>query len=85
MSQEPGRLVLDLKDAGELVRADALLARHDQVDGLKHLVERHAGMLENGARLHGELLAALAALFQAPANDTFGFFTLGFERTPTRS
>ena len=34
-------------------------------------MKRYAGMLEHGADLDGELLAALATLFQAEANRTF--------------
>src|SRR3546814_20944920 len=41
------------------------------MDGLQHQVKRHAGMLEHGADLHGELLAALAPLFQAVADSAF--------------
>src|SRR3546814_12702386 len=41
------------------------------MDGLQHQVKRHAGMLEHGADLHGELLAALATLFQAVADSAF--------------
>src|SRR5687768_3810553 len=38
--------------------ADALLAGAHEVDGLQHLVERHAAVLEHGSDLHRELLAA---------------------------
>jgi len=48
--------------------ADALFRRAHQVDGLKHLVERHAGMLEHGAHLDRELLLAIAALVEAHAD-----------------
>ena len=41
------------------------------MNGLEHLVQRHAGMLEYGANLDGELFAALATLFEAVANDAF--------------
>jgi hypothetical protein len=38
------------------------------VDGLEHLRQRHAGMLEHGANLGGQLLTALATLLEAVAN-----------------
>lgn len=47
---------MNLKNAGELVCADARLAGHDQVHGLKHLVERHTGVLEYAADRYCELL-----------------------------
>ena len=72
VSRNQARLILDLKDAAKLVGADALLARRDQVDGLEHLVERHTGVFEHGADLDGELLAALATLFQAVTERAFG-------------
>jgi len=43
-----------------------------KMHSLEHLVERHTGMLEHSAYLHGELLAALAALLEAVANHTLG-------------
>ena len=49
------------------------------MDGLKHLVERNTGVLEHGADLHGELLAALATLLQAEADRAFGLL-LGLPR-----
>jgi hypothetical protein len=67
----------------QLVGADALLAGHHEVDGLEHLVERHAGMLEHGAHLHGELLTALATLLEAVTHDAFGVLDRGL-RTDAR-
>lgn len=74
MGQEPRRLVLHFENAGQLVGADALLARYHQVNRLQHLVQRHAGMLENSADLDGELLAALATFFQTVAHNAFRVF-----------
>jgi hypothetical protein len=61
------------------------LAGNDQVDRLKHLVKRHAGMLENRADLRGELLAALATLFEAVAESAFRVLLARLPRTPERS
>src|SRR6185312_10657798 len=69
--KEPRRLVADLQNAVELVSRNALLAARHEIDGLEHLVERHTAMLEHGADLYRELLAALAALFQAVADCAF--------------
>src|SRR5690606_17753881 len=71
VSEKPRALILDFQNAAKLVRANTLLARNDQVDGLEHLVERHAGMHKHRADLDGELLAALATLFQAVADRAF--------------
>jgi len=52
----------------ELVRADALLGAAEQVDCLKHLVERDARVLENRADLDRELFFAITALVEAVAD-----------------
>ncbi len=52
--------------------ADALLARHDKVNRLEHLRQGDARVLEHSANLDGELLAALATLFQTVANLALG-------------
>jgi hypothetical protein len=59
---EPGRLVGDLQNPVQLVRGAALFRAAKQVDGLKHLMQRNAAVLENGPDLDRELLAALALI-----------------------
>jgi hypothetical protein len=66
--QKPRRLVGDFENAVELMGRDTLLAAGHQIDGLEHLVQRHAGMLEHGADLDGELAFAMAAAPQAKPN-----------------
>ncbi|ERP87271.1 hypothetical protein Q669_10935 [Labrenzia sp. C1B10] len=71
MAQEPSRLDRDFQNAGELVRADALLRGTHQVDSLKPLMQRDMAFLEDRANTHRELLTALTTLFQAVTLYTF--------------
>ena len=77
MREEPRALVSDFQNAVQLVGADALLPGHDQVNGLEHLVERDAGIVEHGAHLDGELLAAFTTLLDAVAKLAFGLLLAG--------
>ena len=61
MAEEPGALVRDLQRPVHLMGADTLLARAHEIDGLQHFVQRDAAVLEHGAYLHRELLAAFVA------------------------
>lgn len=67
MREEPSRLVLNLEHTMKLVGANALLRRSEEIDGLKHLVQRDMRRLKNSADLHSELLAAVRALAEAEA------------------
>ena len=58
VGEEPRGLVGDPQDPVELVRGAALLGAAKQVDGLQHLAQGDAAMLENGPHLDRELLAA---------------------------
>ena len=60
--QEPCRLVLDLKDAVQLVGADTLFAGAHEVDGLQPLRQRQVAFLEDRTNADRELLAAVGAL-----------------------
>ena len=71
VAQEPRGLVLDLQSALQLLRADALLGRTHQVDGLKPLVQGQVAFLEDGADADRELLAAGGALLEAVADHAF--------------
>ena len=62
---EPGGFQGDAQGAVKLVRADALLARPDQVDGLQPMPHLDVAALKDGSDLHGEGLAALVALVEA--------------------
>ena len=55
------------KRAVKLVAGDALLAAGQQIDGLQPQVQRDVALLEDGADLHAELLAAGVALVEADA------------------
>jgi hypothetical protein len=72
VSEKPRALVLDFENAVQLVGADALLAGHDQVNGLQHLGEGQASVFKHSANLDGELLATLTALFETVAHLAFG-------------
>src|ERR1019366_9095495 len=67
MREEPSRLVLNLKDAMQLMRAYALFRRAEQMNRLQHLIQRDMRRFENSAYFHRELLAAITALPQAKA------------------
>lgn len=56
----------------QLVGADALLAGAHEVRGLEDLMRRNAGVFENRADSHSELLLAVAALVQAVADALLG-------------
>jgi hypothetical protein len=59
---EPSGFKRDAQGAGKLVAADALFAGAKQKHRLEPQIHRDVAILENGANLHGELLAALVAL-----------------------
>lgn len=59
--QEPGRLVLDLQSAVQLVSGNALLAGGHQDDRLKPPRHGQLGLFEDRAHANGELAAALQA------------------------
>ena len=92
---EPSRLVGDAEHAVQLVGADALLARHEQVHCQQPLVQRNLAALEHGADGDGELLAAIVALDDALADRAFGLRLdglatlrrepLGIDRTAVRA
>jgi len=63
--QEPRALVRDTERPVDLVGAATLLRGAQEIDRLKHLVQRDLGALEDGADLDRELLAAIGALPQA--------------------
>ena len=67
MGQEPRRLDSDAKGALQLVRADALLARRNQEDGLQPDMHRDVTGLKYGSDLDGKGLAAVIALVSAYA------------------
>ncbi len=72
VGQESGRLVGDIQNAVQLVRAKALFARREQGDRLQHLVQRNKRGLEHRAYLDRKRLAAGVAL----ANADTGALTL---------
>ena len=67
MHHEPCRLLSDADGAGHFIRANAILAAHDQPHCGKPLFKRNRGILENGSDLEREFLArvVLVALVQA--------------------
>lgn len=77
------------------MRADALLARNDQMRCQQPLVERHFAAFEHGADRDGVLLAAIVALDHALTHRAFGMRlgcapalfgqALGIERTTMRA
>ena len=67
MREEPRRLVLNLKHAMQLVRANALLGRAKKMNGLQALMQRDVSAFENRADLHGELFAAIRAFAETDA------------------
>ena len=56
--RKPRGLIGDPQDAVELMRRAAFFRTAKEVDGLKHLVEGNAAMLENGPDFDRELLPA---------------------------
>ena len=68
--QEPSRRVLNLKNAVQLVRADAFLGRGDEVEGLQPLVHGQMAVPKNRALTDSELATAfgLATLPQTVAD-----------------
>ena len=62
----PGRRLLDPETAAEFHRRDAVLRRHDQVDGCKPECQRQLGRVEDRARRGRCLLLAPVALIEAP-------------------
>src|SRR5207248_8490669 len=68
VGKEPSRFVGDFENAMQLVGRDTILAARHEVDGLKHLMERDAGVLEHGAHFHGELTLAATAAPKADAD-----------------
>jgi hypothetical protein len=77
MRKEPCRLVSDLQDAVQLMRRAALFRAAKQVDGLQHLMERNAAMLENGPHLDRKLLTAFP-LVALPQPETGLAFAVAF-------
>ena len=67
VAHEPRSFEGDAQGAVQLVRADPLLARTNQEDGLKPNVQLDVARLEDGADLDGEWLAAVIALVHANA------------------
>lgn len=67
MAHKPCSFESDAKNPVELVRADAFLARGNQVDRLQPQVKLNLAVLEDGPDSHGERLAALVALIDAKA------------------
>src|SRR5437899_1726364 len=68
MGEKPCGLVGHLQDAVELVRATALFGAAQEINGLQELMQRDAAMLEYGANLDRELLAAFLLLAFPHAN-----------------
>lgn len=64
---KPRRLEGNSQGAMQLVRADALLARRDQKDGLEPEAHRDMARLENGADLDSKWLTAVITLVRAYA------------------
>ena len=62
----PGRRLLDPETAAEFHRRDAVLRRHDQVDGGKPECLRQLGRVEDRARRGRCLLLAPVALIETP-------------------
>ena len=62
----PGRRLLDPETAAEFHRRDAVLRRHDQVDGCKPECQRQLGRVEDRARRGRCLLLAPVALIETP-------------------
>ena len=62
----PGRRLLDPETAAEFHRRDAVLRRHDQVDGCEPECQRQLGRVEDRARRGRCLLLAPVALIEAP-------------------
>ena len=62
---KPGRLILYVQCPHELVAAEALLAGHQQVDGLHPIGQRDVAVLEHGPDRGMELLLAGIALERA--------------------
>ena len=77
MAHEPSAFVLDFQNAVQLVAADALFGRAQQMHGLHPLVQRNVAALEDRAHAHRELLPACAALFQTVANKAIRVFRAG--------
>lgn len=67
MGQEPSRFISDLKDAVQLMRADALFRRGHQINRLKHLVQRDMGAFKDRSDLDRKLLAAIRAFAKTDA------------------
>ena len=65
-SSSPGRRLLDPETAAEFHRRDAVLRRHDQVDGCKPECQRQLGRVEDRARRGRCLLLAPVALIETP-------------------
>src|SRR6185437_10743115 len=62
LKHEPCTLLSDAQIASNLVRANAVLAVHQEPQGAHPLAQVNRAVLKNGALLHTELLAALVAL-----------------------
>ena len=62
----PGRRLLDPETAAEFHRRDAVLRRHDQVDGGKPECQRQLGRMKDRARRGRCLLLAPVALIETP-------------------
>ena len=66
MLHGPGRRLLDPETAAEFHRRDAVLRRHDQVDGGEPEYQRQLGRMEDRARRGRCLLLAPVALIETP-------------------
>lgn len=70
VANKPSRFQAELKRSAQLVRADALLTRRQQMEGLQPDAHGHMARLENGPDLDVEWLAAGVALIKS---DPSGF------------
>jgi hypothetical protein len=71
MTNKPGSLQLYLKNAGQLVRPEALLASARRVEGLKPWVQRQIAHLKDRPDAYREPLRALAAFLEPVALEPF--------------
>jgi hypothetical protein len=71
MTNKSSSLQLYLKNAGQFVRADILLAAAKKMEGLKSLVQRQMARFKNGQYPYREWLQALAAFLEPIAIEPF--------------
>jgi hypothetical protein len=67
MTNKPSSLQLHIKSAGQLLRADTLLAAAKSAEGLKPWVQRLFARLKNGPDAYREPLKAVAAVLEPVA------------------